>query len=154
MDTVSSFPLPALKKIKIPFNCRCGNGTGQSDGHPIYKVQSGDTLDKIAEIIFARLVTFRQIAEASGVPDPSKILVGQELRIPLPCSCDEVNGNRVVHYGHLVEPESSVSAIAGRFNVTEETILKLNGIVDAKDLQASQVLDIPLQGLFLLLLRF
>lgn len=150
-DTSPSSPLPASQKIKIPFHCKCGNGTGLSDKHPIYKVRSGDSLDKIAEITFSRLVTFHQIADANGIPDPSKITVGQELWIPLPCSCDEVDGNTVVHYGHLVQPQSSVSAIAGRYNVSEQTILKLNGIADAKDLQAFQVLDIPLQGFFLFL---
>ncbi|CAK9316057.1 unnamed protein product [Citrullus colocynthis] len=145
-NTSPSLPLPASQKIKVPFNCKCTNGTGLSDKRPIYKVQSGDSLDKIAEITFARLVTFQQIATANRIPDPSKIEVGQELWIPLPCSCDEVDGNRVVHYGHLVETGSSVSAIAGRYNVSEETILKLNGIADARSLQASQVLDIPLRA--------
>lgn len=148
MNTSSSFSLPASQKIKIPFNCKCENGTGLSDKRPIYKVQSGNTLDRIAEITFARLVTSLQIAAANGIPDPNKIEVGQELWIPLPCSCDDVEGNKVVHYGHLVESGSSVSAIATRFNVSEATILKLNGIADARDLKASQVLDIPLKGSF------
>ncbi|TYK23296.1 lysM domain-containing GPI-anchored protein 2 [Cucumis melo var. makuwa] len=148
-NTLSNFSLPASRKIKIPFNCKCNNGTGLSDKRPIYTVQSGDSLDKIAESTFARLVTFLQIQIANKLPDPNKIDVGQELWIPLPCSCDEVDGNRVVHYGHLVESGSSISAIGGRYNVSEETILRLNGIADPKDLQASQVLDIPLKGFLL-----
>ncbi len=88
------------------------------------------------------------MAQVNGIPDPDKILVGQELWIPLPCSCDEVAGTKVVHYGHVVEAGSSVEKIAMTYGTTEDILLQLNGIVNASQLLAGQVLDVPLKGFF------
>lgn len=78
--------------------------------------------------------------------DVNVIYKGQRLWIPLPCSCDDVDGKEVVHLGHVVKQGSSVGEIAAEFGTTEETILRLNGIADAKMLQAGKVLDVPLKG--------
>ena len=145
-STPPSHRVVAKQTIKIPFPCMCSNGKGVSNGVPIYIVKGGDGLDHIARDIFALLVTFPQIAAANNIPNPDKINVGDKLRIPLPCSCDQVNGTQVVHYGHVVEPGNSVEAIAQRFGTTEETLLKLNGIANANDLQAEKALDVPLTG--------
>ncbi|KAK7853166.1 lysm domain-containing gpi-anchored protein 2 [Quercus suber] len=113
--------LQAQQRIKIPFNCRCENGTGVSDRAPVYT----------------------EIAKVNGITDPNNITIGQELWIPLPCSCDEVEGVKVVHYGHVVESGSSVDKIAMEYGTTPAILLKLNGITNASELQANQVLDVP-----------
>lgn len=146
-STLGNYTVTAKDKVIIPFRCRCSNGTGASNGQPVYVVQSGDGLDHIAVDVFARLVTFQEIQAANNISNPNLIQVGQELRIPLPCSCDEVNGAKVVHYGHVVEAGSSVEQIAEKYNTTEATLLSLNGISDPKTLQAGAVLDVPLKGI-------
>jgi LysM repeat protein len=68
------------------------------------------------------------------------------LQIPLPCSCDMVGVDPVVHYGHVVAAGSSITSIATAFGTREDTLMKLNGITDPKSLQAGQVLDVPLRS--------
>ncbi|XP_065629263.1 lysM domain-containing GPI-anchored protein 2 [Quercus suber] len=135
--------LQAQQRIKIPFNCRCENGTGVSDRAPVYTVIKDDGLYHIAAEIFSNLVTYQEIAKVNGITDPNNITIGQELWIPLPCSCDEVEGVKVVHYGHVVESGSSVDKIAMEYGTTPAILLKLNGITNASELQANQVLDVP-----------
>ena len=139
--------MAAQSKVVIPFPCNCSNGTGTSGDRPVYTVVKDDGLYHIAAEVFAGLVTYPEIQAANNISDPNQIEVGQELRIPLPCSCDNVSGSAVVHYGHVVEPESSTEEIAKEYGVSEEILLELNGITDPKSLQADTVLDVPLKGL-------
>ena len=143
--------LPAKQRIKIPFSCRCENGTGVSDKPPVYTVKEGDAgLYNITSFTFSNVVTYQEIAEFNRLPDANKITVGQNLSIPLPCSCDEVEGVEVVHYGHVVESGSSVEKIATEYGTTPAILLKLNRMTNASQLQADQVLDVPLRGFYLL----
>ena len=77
---------------------------------------------------------------------------GQKLWISLPCSCDDVDGQRVVHYGHVVAVGSSVERIAQQFDTSQDTLSKLNGLASPKDLKADSILDVPLKGLLLFFL--
>nr|XP_023879618.1 lysM domain-containing GPI-anchored protein 2-like [Quercus suber] len=139
--------LPAKQRIKIPFSCRCENGTGVSDKPPVYTVKEGDVgLYNIAFFTFSNVVTYPEIAKFNRLPNPDKIMVGQNLSIPLPCSCDEVDGVEVVHYGHVVESGSSVDKIAAEYGTTPAILLQLNNMTNASQLQADQVLDVPLKG--------
>ncbi|PQQ11309.1 lysM domain-containing GPI-anchored protein 2 [Prunus yedoensis var. nudiflora] len=146
LSTAPTRTVPALQKILIPFKCLCSNGTGVSNKRPQYIVKPGDDLDHIATVVFSRLVKYQEIVAVNKIPNPSLITIGEKLWIPLPCSCDEVNGERVVHYGHVVEAGSSVEAIATRYGTDQETLLRINGIADPKTLQANQVLDVPLKA--------
>lgn len=137
----------ASQTIRIPFRCRCANGTGSSVRQPVYAVKNGDSLSHIAEDVFGRLVTYQEIAAANSIPDPNTIQPGQELRIPLPCNCDRVNDVDVLHYGLVVKEGSSVEEIAQLYGAEQETLLKLNGLADPKDLKAASVFDVPLRGL-------
>ncbi|XP_062019656.1 lysM domain-containing GPI-anchored protein 2 [Rosa rugosa] len=145
LSTRPDEPVAANQKLRIPFSCRCFNGSGVSYRRPQYIVKARDGLDYIASL-FSRLVTFQEIAQVNGIPDPDKIEVGQELWIPLPCSCDKVDGEEVVHYGHVVDPGSSVQGIAEEYGVTQETLLRINGMPDPNELKAGQVLDVPLKA--------
>ncbi|KAL3613856.1 hypothetical protein CASFOL_041930 [Castilleja foliolosa] len=146
VSTPLSYPIAARRTIQIPFPCICTtNGTGVSDGGPNYTVVPGDTLYHIAAEVFSGLVVFPQIAAANNITDVDLIRVGQRLHIPLPCSCDDVDGQRVVHYGQVVAPGSTVEGIAAQFNTTEATLLRLNNLSSPADLLANSVLDVPLR---------
>ncbi|CAJ1935435.1 unnamed protein product [Sphenostylis stenocarpa] len=134
------------KVVKVPFPCRCSNETGLSDGVPLYKIKRGDTLFDIATTTFGGFMKWQQIQVANNIPDPNNITAGDTLYIPLPCSCDEVDGSRVVHYAHLVAPQSTVESIAEQFGTTQQILLTINGISDPKTLQAGQILDVPLKA--------
>ncbi|KAJ4964449.1 hypothetical protein NE237_024388 [Protea cynaroides] len=149
LSTPSSQSFAANDTIRIPFPCSCSNGSGISDKVPMYTVKSGDSLDSIATNVYSRLVTYQEIAQVNNISDPSLIDIGQNLWIPLPCSCDKVNGNsivenQVVHYGHLVAKGSSVDQIAMEYGIDANTLSELNGISNANQLQAGQLLDVPL----------
>ncbi|KAG6491103.1 chitin elicitor-binding protein-like [Zingiber officinale] len=145
LSTPSSRSVPAGSTLRVRLSCSCSAGRGASAHRPLYRVVPGDNLDSIARNTFDGLVTYQEIAAANNISDPSLIQLGQEVYIPLPCSCDEVEGLPVVHYAHLVAAGSTVSGIAAEFGTKEETLMSLNGITDPKTLQAGQVLDVPLR---------
>ncbi|KAG2409788.1 hypothetical protein LR48_Vigan107s001200 [Vigna angularis] len=145
-NTTKSHVVGPNEVVKVPLPCRCSNGTGLSDGVPLYKIKKGDTLYDIATTTFGGLVKYPQITAANKLPDENNITAGATLYIPLPCSCDAVDGNRVVHYAHLVLSGSTVEGIAEQFGTTQQTLLTLNGISDPKTLQAGQILDVPLRA--------
>ncbi|KAK1273900.1 Chitin elicitor-binding protein [Acorus gramineus] len=138
--------VPAGSPVRVPIPCACSNGTGASDREPVYVVKKGDGLDFIARTIFSGFVKYQEIAAANGIADPNKIQLGQKLRIPLPCSCDDVDGLPTVHYGHVVAAGSTVAQIASAFGTREDTLLRLNGMDGPKKLQAGQILDVPLRA--------
>lgn len=144
LSTPPSAQAPSPLRVRLP--CLCSGGAGATFQRPTYRIRAGDTLDAIARGVFAGLVTYQDIAAANNVSDPNKIAVGQELWIPVPCSCDPVGGEPVVHYTYVVSPGSSVAGIAQDFGTTEATILALNRMPDAKSLLAGQVLDVPLRA--------
>ncbi|KAK9129272.1 hypothetical protein Sjap_009759 [Stephania japonica] len=146
VSTPPTQSVPANRSIKIPFECLCANGTGVSNRRPIYRVKAGDGLDHIARDVFGALVTYQQIQAVNGIANASLIMVGQELWIPLPCSCDKVDGSQVVHYGHVVAPKSTLQQIADAYGSRVETLLRLNGLADPRDLLAGAVLDVPLRA--------
>lgn len=112
----------------------------------IHRCRPDDGLYVIATTMFSNLVKFPKIAEANKLPDPNMIDVGQKLWIPLPCSCDSVNGEEVVHYAHVVEQGSSMEAIAAQFLTDSVTLSRLNGIADDSELIAGNAIDVPLKG--------
>ncbi|XP_058191153.1 lysM domain-containing GPI-anchored protein 2-like isoform X2 [Rhododendron vialii] len=146
LTTAPNQSVSAQQTVRIPFPCICRNGTGYPVNPPVHTVVSGDTMSNIATVVFSGLVTYQQIQAFNNVTDASLILIGQELKIPLPCSCDEVGGERVVHYGYAVESGDTVGGIAQEFNTTEETLLALNGLSSPKNLLANVPLDVPLKA--------
>ncbi|CAM0952853.1 unnamed protein product [Alopecurus aequalis] len=137
-------PTPSPVRVRLP--CLCSGGAGATFQRPTYRVRAGDTLDAVARGAFAGLVTYRDIAAANNVSDPNRVAVGQELWVPLPCSCDPVAGADVVHLTYVAPAGASVAGIAEEYGTTEEAILALNKMSDAKSLLAGQVLDVPLRA--------
>lgn len=154
LSTPPNATVGAQETVAVPFNCSCSNGTGVSNRRPVYTVRSGDVLDHIAREVFSNLLVYQDIQKVNGLPNASFIVVGQKLWVPLPCSCDDVDGEGVVHYAHVVAAGSSVAAIATEFNVSQSTLIAINGIADVQSLQAGQVLDVPLKGSCLFLFTF
>ncbi|KAL5705191.1 hypothetical protein ACHQM5_023527 [Ranunculus cassubicifolius] len=146
LNTSPTQTIPPKQKTKIPFPCICNNGTGISNKRPIYTVKPGDGLDFIARTVYSNLLKYQQIVEVNNIKDPNKIDVGQKFVIPLPCSCDDVDGMKVVHYGFVVPTGSSVDQIATQFETNSATLLRLNDLASPNDLMADSVLDVPLRA--------
>ncbi|KAI4318587.1 hypothetical protein MLD38_032269 [Melastoma candidum] len=146
LSTPPNHTLPLNSTVRVPFPCSCSNGTGTSVGIPVYVVRKDDGLYHIAADVFSSLVTYPDIQDFNGIANPDLIYIGQRLRIPLPCSCDEVDGVRVVHYGHRVAEGSTVGEIADEFGVSQDLLMRLNNISTVNDLIADFILDVPLKA--------
>uniref|UniRef100_A0A6N2L4J0 LysM domain-containing protein n=1 Tax=Salix viminalis TaxID=40686 RepID=A0A6N2L4J0_SALVM len=145
LSTQSNYVIREQTVIKIPIPCICFNGTGASNKMPIYTVQPDDTLYYIANDVFMGLLTYPRIQQVNQIENPNLINVSQELWIPLSCSCEEVDGERVMHYAHLVEEGSTVEEIAEMFGTTNDTLYRLNGIANNSQLYAETAFDVPLK---------
>lgn len=94
----------------------------------IHVVQRGQTLYGIAQ---AYGVTYQDIAVANEIPDPSRIVVGQALVIP------------IVGQYHWVQPGQSLYMIAGMYGMSVAELARINGISPTAPLQVGQRLYIP-----------
>ncbi|CAN6457834.1 unnamed protein product [Victoria cruziana] len=142
--TPKTLVVPTTRTVRVPITCRCEQGTGNCDGiSPFYVVKQGDTLDYIANSVFAHLVDVRSLALVGHVTDPNRIDPGAVLWIPLPCSCDRVDGAQVTHYALVVQKNDTLKSIAAGYNTTVDRLEKLNNL-NATSLAAGQVLDVPL----------
>lgn len=94
----------------------------------IHVVQRGQTLYGIAQ---AYGITYQDIASANEIPDPSRIVVGQALVIPITGSY------------HWVQPGQSLYLIAGLYGMTVNELATINRIPVSRPLQVGQRLYIP-----------
>jgi nucleoid-associated protein YgaU len=53
-----------------------------AQGEQTYTVKAGDNLSKISRLFYGDANQYMKIAKANNLPDPDKIKVGQQLRIP------------------------------------------------------------------------
>ena len=53
-----------------------------AQGDQTYTVKAGDSLSKISKLYYGDANQYMKIAQANNIPDPDKIKVGQQLRIP------------------------------------------------------------------------
>jgi murein DD-endopeptidase MepM/ murein hydrolase activator NlpD len=118
-----------------------GCDTSHSDLYCVYTIQEGDTLSRIAGL-------FGLKANPDGDYAPHDLLVhsnkpdivsdedilqpGQKVRVPL--------NNGVIH---VIFNADTLSEIAGKYDVTVEEIMTVNGIADANSLGIGDELLIP-----------
>ncbi len=129
----------------------------------VYQVKAGDTLQKIAVALGMRTET---IEEANGLKNIGALRVGQELKIPAKPTGDVSKQADAAHKktaDETVKPTAKVTpanakggaefyvvvkgdnpvAIARKFHVSYDELLKLNKIEDPKKLKIGQKLKIP-----------
>lgn len=109
-----------------------GAGTASADGN--HTVERGETL---AEIAAENRTTVRALAEANGLSNANRILVGQVLVIPgaAPSAAATVV--------HVVAPGETMSGIAVHYGTTSSAIAAANGITDRNLVRIGQRLTIP-----------
>ncbi|KAJ1404120.1 Serine/threonine-protein kinase, active site, partial [Sesbania bispinosa] len=143
----NNFKVEVNQFIRIPFECDCSTGFyGVPTNPPVYKVQTGDyNISYIITSVFSGLVGLTDIKNGNDMKDFdfNNLTTGQELRMPLPCSCGQVNGVDVVHFGLTLEYGLTVEQIAEEYHVQPQTIWTLNDAT-SPDLILGRALDIPL----------
>ncbi len=105
--------------------------------NPIYIVQFGDNLWGIAQRFG---VSLDELISANGISDAGNINVGDRLIIP---GLDGVSGvltTLEVPYGE------TLTSIAGRYQLAEDVLVRLNKIVSPYEVFAGENLIIPEQG--------
>ncbi|RDX69962.1 G-type lectin S-receptor-like serine/threonine-protein kinase, partial [Mucuna pruriens] len=138
----NNFTVDESRVVRIPFECDC-NGPGlygEPTNPPVYTVQRGDNISYIVTSVFSGLVDSKDIQKGNNM---ESLLVGEEVRVLLPCSCGQVNGVDVVHFGLTRENGLTLEQIADEYHVPLQTIRISNQATNPR-LMAGHPLDIPL----------
>ncbi|MEK3933703.1 glycoside hydrolase family 18 protein [Sporosarcina sp. FSL W7-1349] len=94
----------------------------------IHVVQPGQSLYGIAQ---AYGITYQDIAVANEIPDPSRLVIGQALVIP------------IIGQYHWVQPGQSLYSIARMYGMSYVELARINGISPSATLQVGLRLYIP-----------
>lgn len=141
--------LPSGLFLRVPTTCSCSDGIRLSLSVR-YRTRPADTLASIAGNIFSGLASHDQIREANSLDstDPSASLdVGQNLVIPLPCSCFNSTDNFLpaIYLSYVVQPQDTVPRIAATYFTPVTGIMNVNAM-GTPVVKAGDILAIPLPG--------
>ena len=120
----------------------------------IYIAQIGDTLDEIAR---DHGTTIQAIAEMNELMDPSRIVPGQELKIPSASGTPSGQSLQTtsaaqatptpmptsIPVTYTIQPGDTLSTIAALYGVSTVELAQLNGVSNIDALSVGQVLTIP-----------
>ncbi|XP_020228985.1 lysM domain-containing GPI-anchored protein 1 [Cajanus cajan] len=121
--------LPSRLFLKIPITCSCVDGIRKSVSTH-YKTRPSDTLASIADAVYGGLVSSDQLREANSIDDPSILDVGQNLVVPLPCTCFNGSDNSLpaIYLSYVVRPVDTLPAIAARYFTTLTDLMNVNAM--------------------------
>lgn len=107
--------------------------------YTMYIVQNGESLWDIARRFDTEVNT---LARMNDIRDPSRLSVGQELRIPRPPM-----GGRPPRPPredvYVVQPGDTLGSIASRYGTTVAVLLRLNGLDNTELIYPGQELRVP-----------
>ena len=103
----------------------------------------------IADSIYAGLVSADQIREANSIADPSVLDVGENLVVPLPCTCfnGTDNGLPAIFLSYVVKPVDTLAGIAASYSTTITDLMNVNAM-GSTSIKAGDILAVPLSGSF------
>ncbi|KAM7253356.1 hypothetical protein ACFE04_025974 [Oxalis oulophora] len=136
--------LPARLFVKIPILCSCVDGIRKSQSIH-YKTRPSDTLSSIADSVYGGLVSADQIRDANSIADPSALDVGQNLVVPLPCTCfnGTDNGLPAIYLSYVVKGVDTLQGIASRYATTLTDLMNVNSMGSSAIFEGD-ILAIPL----------
>jgi len=100
-------------------------------------VQKGDTLSQIAQ---EYNTSYEYLAKINNIKNPNLIFTGQRLTVPV-LEDNEINDTS--HRLYIVRRGDTLTQIAAEFNVTIESIVKLNNIANPNLILVGEILRIP-----------
>jgi N-acetylmuramoyl-L-alanine amidase len=115
-------------------------GAGAAGAEGEHRVRNGETL---AEIAGANHTTVRALAQANGLSNPNRILVGQVLVIPGATAAAPSAPATVVH---VVAPGETLSGIASRYGTTSSALASANRITNRNLVRIGQRLTVTAGG--------
>jgi putative chitinase len=132
------------QRLVIPTGGESSNSSPSPSPAGVHVVQRGENLFRIA---LRYGLTFRTLAAANGIANPSRIYAGQRLVIPgrgdapaLPAQPAPAGRSYTVRRG------DTLSAIARRYGISTWTLAQANGIRNPSFIYVGQVLRIPQGG--------
>jgi LysM repeat protein len=151
--TASNTPLPptdtpTITTTSLPTDTPTSTITPTPSGPFEYTVQQGDTLDSIATRFGTDIPTLLALNPSIEPPDYT-IFVGEKILVPppnmqlptaTPVSTLVPPGTLITY---IVMPGDTLGAIAVRFNSTVDAIVKENNLANANDINAGDILKIP-----------
>ncbi len=113
-----------------------------------YTVKPGDTLDSIAEELG---VSADALARANGLSDADVLQAGQVLAMPgtgqaAAATASTAGATPVPSGQYVVQAGDTLGGIAQALGLDQDALAQANGLADADQLQAGQVLRLPGQG--------
>lgn len=108
-----------------------------------YTVKPGDSLSMIAERHGLRLATLQAL---NNIRDPSKIVVGQVLKLGEGAAARPASEPAPVVLQHTVKAGESLSGIADRYGVPMQSLQRDNNIKDASTIRVGQKLTVRAEG--------
>jgi LysM repeat protein len=108
--------------------------TTASAQEPQHTVRPGETLSDIAA---RNRTTIRALAEANGISNPNRIIIGQVLVIPAAAAASAAT---VVH---VVAPGETLGGIASRYGTTSRALAQANGISNPNVVRIGARLTVP-----------
>ncbi|KAK7373143.1 hypothetical protein VNO80_06541 [Phaseolus coccineus] len=136
--------LPSKLFLKVPITCSCADGIRKSvSAH--YRTRPSDTLSSIADSVYGGLVSPDQLREANSIADPSVLDVGQNLVVPLPCTCFNGSDNSLpsIYLSYVVKPIDTLAAIAARYFTTLTDLMNVNDMGSAA-ISDGDILAVPI----------
>jgi len=134
--------LPALHRpaasILVAAALLAGSTIGASAEEGNHTVQRGETLGGIAA---RNHLTVRALAEANGIANPNRIIIGQVLVIP--AAGARSGGSTPAAVVHVVAPGETLSGIAVRYGITARALADANGISDIHLVRIGARLTVP-----------
>ncbi|KAK2442207.1 LysM domain-containing GPI-anchored protein 1 [Trifolium repens] len=136
--------LPSKLYLKIPISCSCVDGIRKSVSTN-YKIRPSDTLSSIADSVYGGLVSSDQLREANSITDPNVLDVGQNLVVPLPCTCFNGSDNALpaIYLSYVVQPLDSLGSIASRYFTTLTDLMNVNAL-GGTSISNGDILAIPI----------
>jgi len=107
-----------------------------------HRVEAGETYTSIAR---KWGFSVNQLEEANPGVDPTRLLVGQTIKLPGAASAPDPASppTPVNTVEHIVRDGENLTTIARNFNTTNEVILSLNSITDPESIHTGQKLQVP-----------
>ena len=103
-----------------------------------HRVRRGQTLSRIAQRYGLKV---HKLAEFNGLSNFHNIQIGQLLRLPLPATASAAHA-ALQAKRYTVQQGDTLSEIARRFGIAEQTLLEINGITDKHRIYAGQNLQL------------
>ncbi|CAL0305516.1 unnamed protein product [Lupinus luteus] len=121
--------LPSRLSLKIPISCSCVDGIRKKVSTH-YKTRPSDSLSSIVDLVYGGLVSADQLREANSITDTNVLDVGQNLVVPLPCTCFNGTDNSLpaIYLSYVVKQDDNLAAIAASYFTTLTDLMNVNAL--------------------------